>query len=191
VNPAKVGCLEIQPIVTIGAPADVQSQVSREQVSMFGDTATAAVNTLTERLLHAVPAQARLGQGSGSGAVLEQALAAGAFSLATDCLHEHPRCPIPHRARKAFLPRDIIQLLAGDVCPVGEQLVCQRAVQCLAVLGEPTVKLRENGCGPFGGGSPLPLAATFVGAIRVEAARRPGAVLSIQSALGAPQPSRI
>jgi hypothetical protein len=65
-----VGCLQVQPVETIGLPTDVQSQVGRGQVPVFFDAAPAAVSPLGERLLMAVPAQAGLGQGSGVGVVL-------------------------------------------------------------------------------------------------------------------------
>ncbi len=119
-QPAGVGCLQVQPIETIRACSDVQSEEGGEQVSMLCDTAPAAVDPLGERLFLAVPAQAGLGQGRGLGAVLVGTFPAGAFSLATDHLHEHPRCPVPHTAREVLLPRDVIELLARDIYAVGE-----------------------------------------------------------------------
>ncbi len=77
-----VGCLQVQPVGTISLPVDVESQVGREQVPVFFDAAPAAVDPLRERLFLTVSAQAGLRQGSRVGAVLVEAIAAGAFSLA-------------------------------------------------------------------------------------------------------------
>jgi hypothetical protein len=96
VKPAVISCLQVQSVETIRIPADVQSQTGGEQVSMFGDTALATVNPLRERLFLAVPAEAVLGQGGRVGGVFVQPIAAGAFSLAADRLHEHPWGPVPH-----------------------------------------------------------------------------------------------
>jgi hypothetical protein len=43
-QPAMVGCVQVQPVETIGLSVDVQSQVGREQVSVFFDAAPAAVD---------------------------------------------------------------------------------------------------------------------------------------------------
>lgn len=59
-QPASVGCLQVQPIDPIGPGSDVQSEVGREQVSIIGDAAVAAVNPLRERFLLFRPAQAGL-----------------------------------------------------------------------------------------------------------------------------------
>jgi hypothetical protein len=114
-QPAMVGCLQIQPVETIHVPPDVEPKVRREQVPIFFDAAPATVHPLRERLFLSVPAQAGLGQGRGLGVVLVAAITAGAFSLATDHLHEQSRCPVPHTARGVFLPCDVIELLARDV----------------------------------------------------------------------------
>jgi hypothetical protein len=102
-----VGRLQIQPVETISGPIDVQSQLGREQVTIIFDATPATVDPLGERLFLTLPAQAGLGQGCGFGAVLVEAIATGAFSLAADHLNEQPRCPIPHTARKVLLPRDV------------------------------------------------------------------------------------
>src|SRR5258705_13547920 len=80
VEPAGVGCLQVQPIETIRVGSNVQSEVGGEQVSMLCDTAPTAVDPLRERLFLAVPAQAGLGQGRGHGVVLVETFPAGAFN---------------------------------------------------------------------------------------------------------------
>jgi hypothetical protein len=125
-----VSCLQVQPVETIGLPPDVQSQVGREPVPMFGDAALAAVDALGERLFLAVPAQAGLGQGRGIWVVLVEAIAAGTGSLAADHVHEQPRCPVAHAAREVLLPCAVIEVLAGDVGAVREQPVGQRPPCC-------------------------------------------------------------
>jgi hypothetical protein len=107
-----VGCLQVQPVETISLPTDVQSQVGREQVPIFVDTAPTAVTPLRERLLLAVPAQARLRQGRGVRVVLVQVISAGAISPTAHHVHEQPRCPITHTAREVLLPCNVIELLA-------------------------------------------------------------------------------
>jgi hypothetical protein len=166
-----IGCLQVQLIETIRLFADVKAQVGGEQVSMFFDAALATVDPLGERLLPAIPAQAGLGQGGGVGVELVERFAAGAFSLATHRLHEHPRCPVPHAAREVLLPCDVIELLASDVGAVGEELVGQRPVQSLTVLGQPAMQLGFPRLGVFcAAGAPPVAAAEFVGAIGVKAA---------------------
>jgi hypothetical protein len=54
-QPASVGCLQVQPIDPINGRLDVQSQVGRKQVPIFSNTALAAVDPLRERLLLQVP----------------------------------------------------------------------------------------------------------------------------------------
>jgi hypothetical protein len=54
-QPAMVGCVQVQPVETIGLSVDVQSQVGREQVPVFFDAAPAAVDPLGKRLFLAVP----------------------------------------------------------------------------------------------------------------------------------------
>src|ERR1700737_583850 len=152
VQPAGVGCLQVQPVETIQAGSDVQPEVSGEQVSMFFDAAPAAVDPLRERLFLAVPAQTGLGQGRGFRVELVETITAGACSLAAHHLHQQPWCPIPHTAREVLLPCDEIELLARDISPMGEQLVGQRTVQRLAALSQPAVQLADNGGGLLGGG---------------------------------------
>ena len=123
-----IGCLQIQPVETISCLTDVQSEVGREQVPIFFDSAPTPVDPLRERLFLAIPAQTRLGQGSRSGVVLVEAIPAGAFSLATDHLYEQSRCPVPHAAREVLLPHDVIELLARHVGAVGKQPIRQRPV---------------------------------------------------------------
>src|SRR5258705_1461819 len=123
VEPAGVGCLQVQPIETIRVGSNVQSEVGGEQVSMLCDTAPTAVDPLRERLFLAVPAQAGLGQGRGHGVVLVETFPAGAFSLATDHLHDHPRCPDPNTSPEGLLPPEVIELLACAIGAVGDQRV--------------------------------------------------------------------
>ena len=183
-EPAGVGCLQVQPIETIRACSDVQSEVGGEQVSMLGDAALATVNSLVEQLFLAVPAQAGLGQGGCLRVVLVETFSAGAYSLAAHRLYEHPRCPVPHTAREVLLPRDVIELLARDTRAVGEQPVGQRAMQRLTVLGQPAMKLGHLRLGVFRAAGTLPVAAVrYVGAIRMKTAGRTGAVLAVQMAL--------
>ena len=179
-----VGRLQIQPVETISFLTDVKSQVRRKQVPIFFDAALAAVDPLRKRLFLAVPAQAGLGQGSRFGAVLVEAIPAGAFSLATNRRNEQSRCSVPHAAREVLLPRDVINLLAHHVGAVSEQPVGQRPVQRLTVLGQPAVLLSHSSRGPLGRVGALPVAAAgFVGAVGLKAARRPGSVLAVQVAL--------
>ena len=117
-----VGRLQIQPVETISLPTDMQSQVGRKQVPIFFDAAPALVDPLGERLFLSVPTLTRLGQGRGGfGAVLIEAIPAGAFSLAAHHLDEQPRCPAAHTAREVHLPYHVIELLAGDVGAMREQ----------------------------------------------------------------------
>jgi hypothetical protein len=74
VEPAGVGCVQVQPIETIRVGSNVQSEIGGEQISMLCDTAPAAVDPVGERLFLAVPAQAGLGQGRGLGVVLVETL---------------------------------------------------------------------------------------------------------------------
>jgi hypothetical protein len=83
-----VGCFQIQPVETISALADMQSQECRKQVPVFFDAAPTTVDPLGERFFLAVPAQTGLRQGSRVGAVLVELVAAGAFSLAAHHLHQ-------------------------------------------------------------------------------------------------------
>ncbi len=115
-----VCCLQIQPVGTIHVYSDVESEIGREHVAMFGDTAPTAMDPLGERLFPAVPTQAGLRQGSGGGVVLVEVIPAGACSLAANRLDEHPWCPVPHAAGEVLLPCDIIELLAGNVGAMGE-----------------------------------------------------------------------
>ncbi|MGH3563314.1 MAG: hypothetical protein ACRDTN_16395, partial [Mycobacterium sp.] len=62
-QPTMVGCLQAQPVGTIGLLVDVQSEIGREQVPMFFDATLAAVDPLRERLFLFRPAQAGLRQG--------------------------------------------------------------------------------------------------------------------------------
>jgi hypothetical protein len=95
VEPTIVGCLQVQPVVTVGVHADVQSEVGGEQVPALGDAAPATVDPLGARLFLTVPAQAGLGQGGGVGGGIRAGNRAGAFSLAADRLREHLRRPVP------------------------------------------------------------------------------------------------
>jgi hypothetical protein len=106
---------------------------------MLSDAAPATVDPLGEWLFLTVPAQTSLGQGGGIGVVLVETLPAGTCSLAADHLYERPRCPVAHTAWEVLLPRDVIQLLAGNVGAVGEQPVGQPTMQSLAVLGQSAV----------------------------------------------------
>jgi hypothetical protein len=87
-QPTLVGWLQVQPIDPVGLGADMQSEVGREQVSIFCGATPATVHPLRERLLLSVPAQTGLRQGGGSWVVLVELLAAGAFSLAAHHLHQ-------------------------------------------------------------------------------------------------------
>jgi len=88
VQPALTGCLQVQPTKPIDLRSDVQSEVGRKQVSIFGDAALAAVNPLRKQLLLTLPAQTGLRQGRRSWVVLEERLPAGAFSLAAQHLYQ-------------------------------------------------------------------------------------------------------
>jgi hypothetical protein len=183
-QPAVVGCLQVQPIETILLPTDMQPEVGRKQVPICSDTAPAMVDSLRKRLFLTVPAQAGLGQGSRFRVVLVKAIAAGAFSLAADRRNEQSRCPVPHTAREVLLPSDVIELLARHGGAVREQPVSQRPVQRLAILGQPTVQLGCTGTGLLSCVGALPVAPPrLVGAVRFEAARRPGVVLTVQAPL--------
>lgn len=50
VQPAPLGCLQVQPIDLIGLHSDVESEVGRKEIPIFGETADAAVDPLRERL---------------------------------------------------------------------------------------------------------------------------------------------
>ena len=151
VEPTMVGSVQVQPIETISRPIDMQSQVSREQVPMFFDTAPAAVDPLRERLFLTFPTQTGLRQGSRVRAVLVEAITAGAFSLAAHHLHEQPRCPVAHTAREVLLPPNVIQLLAHHIRAVREQPVGQRPMQRLTVLRQPAMLLGHPGGTALGG----------------------------------------
>jgi hypothetical protein len=86
-----VGCLQVQPVVTIGLPVDVQSEVGREQVPILRDAAPATVDPLRERLFLAAPAQTGLRQGSRIGVELVETFPAGAFNLAAHHRYEQSR----------------------------------------------------------------------------------------------------
>src|SRR5271166_743461 len=192
VEPAVVGCLQVQPVEAISRAIDMQSQVGREQVPMFFDTAPAAVDPLGEWLFLTFPTQAGLRQSSRMGAVLVEAITAGAFSLAAHHLHEQPRCPVAHTAREVLLPTNVIQLLAHHIRAVREQPVGQRPMQRLTVLSQPAMLLGHTGGAALGGPRMLPAtAAWLMSAIRVEAARRAGTVLTIQVSLPAAQPHSV
>jgi hypothetical protein len=179
-----VGCLQVQPVETLRPRVDVQSQVGRKQVPVFGDAAPTTVHPLGERLFLAVPAQACLGQGSRSGGALVEVITAGAFSLAAHHLHQQPRCPVAHTAREILLPCEVINLFARYVGAVRQQSVGQTTVQRFAVLGQPAVLLAHTGDGLGGRAGTLPVAAAgLVGAVGVKASRRPGPVLAVQVAL--------
>src|SRR6202453_5008756 len=107
-----VSCLQVQPVATISPHMDVQSQVGRKQVPIFGDATPTTVHPLGERLFLTVPAQTCLGQGGCCRVELEEASTAGAFSLAAHHLHQQPRCPVAHTAREVLLPCNVINLLA-------------------------------------------------------------------------------
>src|SRR6202453_3366433 len=184
VQPAMVSCLQVQPVATISPRVYVQSQVGRKQVPIFCDAAPATVHPLGERLFLTVPAQAGLGQGGCCRVELEEAITAGAFSLAAHHLHQQPRCPVAHTAREVLLPCEVIDLLARYVGAVRQQPVGQTTVQRFAVLGQPAVLLGHTGDGLGGRAGTLPVAApSLVGAVGVKAARRPGPVLAVQVAL--------
>jgi hypothetical protein len=144
VQPAMVGCLQVQPVETLRPRVDVQSQVGRKQVPVFGDAAPATVHPLGERLFLTVPAQTCLGQGSRCRVELVEASTAGAFSLAAHHLHQQPRCPVTHTAREVLLPCEVIDLLARDVGAVRQQPVGQTTVQRFAVLGQPAMLLAPD-----------------------------------------------
>jgi hypothetical protein len=83
VEPAGVGCVQVQPIETIRVGSNVESEIGGEQISMLCDTAPTAVDPVGERLFLAVPAQAGLGQGRGLGLVLVETFPAGVRSSPT------------------------------------------------------------------------------------------------------------
>ena len=89
------------------------------------------------------------GQGGRSGVVLIEAFGAGAFSLASDRLHERPRGARSRTLRgKLFCRQHVIQLLAGDMRSRGpNSRLASAPVRCLAVLGEPAVQLGHAGYG--------------------------------------------
>lgn len=191
-QPTIVGRLQIQHVETISPLVDMQPQEGRKQVPVFFDATLTTVDPLGERLFLTVPTQTALRQGSRSGVELVETITAGAFSLAAHRLHEQPRCPVAHTAREVLLPRHVIKLLARHIGAMAQQPVRQRTVQRLAVLGKSAMLFSHTGSRPLGRTGTLPGAAPgLVGAVWVEAVRRPGTVLAIQMPLSATQSHRV
>ena len=57
-QPAGVGCLQVQPIDPVDPGADMQSEVGRKQVPIVSNAAPAAVDPLRERFLLSRPTRA-------------------------------------------------------------------------------------------------------------------------------------
>ncbi len=123
--------------------AHVAAEEGAEEVPVGVDAAGARMASLRQGLFQLLPAYAGLGQRGGPGGVLVGP-AAGALSLAACPCDERTRRPVPVRTWEAFLPSDVAQVLAAQVAPLGQELVQQLAVLCLATLGEHPVSLGQG-----------------------------------------------